>query len=231
MFAAASLTDAYTDIADTIEQAHPNIRVIVETAGSQTLVTQLIEGAQADVLATADTITMQRAQDGGMITGKPAVFASNRLVIVTPQDNPAGIQNIEDLAKDDIRLVVAGEEVPAGRYAREAFCTWADEDLDLLAAIGANVASEEIDVRTVMTRVQLGEADAGIVYTSDAAASELAGTPMNVVEFPENVSTSVSYPIASVTGGDEGAAKAFIAYVLSSDGQRILKQYGFRPPS
>jgi molybdate transport system substrate-binding protein len=138
---------------------------------------------------------------------------------------------IRDLTGNDLRLVIAGVEVPAGRYAHQAFCDWAGNDSDALAAIGENVVSEEVDVRGVMAKVQFGEADAGVVYASDAAASELAGVPLNVIEFPEDIWTLASYPIAPVTGGDHDAAQAFISFVLSEDGQNILERYGFRQPS
>lgn len=231
VFAAASLTDAFEEITDAIEAAHPNIAIVLETAGSQTLVTQLSEGAQADVLATADVRTMRQAQDQQLVSGEPSLFATNRLVVVIPEDNPAGIVEIRDLTGNDLRLVIAGVEVPAGRYAHQAFCDWAGNDSDALAAIGENVVSEEVDVRGVMAKVQFGEADAGVVYASDAAASELAGVPLNVIEFPEDIWTLASYPIAPVTGGDHDAAQAFISFVLSEDGQNILERYGFRQPS
>jgi molybdate transport system substrate-binding protein len=229
VFAAASLTDAYAEIADAIHEQFPHVTVVVETGGSQTLVTQLSEGARADVLATANTSTMRQAQDEGLIDGDPVMFTANRLVIVTPADNPAGIAGIEDLGGDGIRLVIAGEDVPAGRYARQAICAWAGDDADAIATIGDNVVSEEIDVRSVMTKVQLGEADAGIVYASDAAAADIAGTPLNVIEFPAEVPTAAAYPIAPVAGGNADAAKAFIAFVMSPEGQQILEDYGFLP--
>jgi molybdate transport system substrate-binding protein len=229
VFAAASLTDAYAEIVDAIEAAHPNVTIHVETAGSQTLVTQLTEGARADVLATANIETMRQAQSAGLIDGEPVIFAANRLVIVTPEDNPAGIEGIEDLTSDDVKLVIAGEAVPAGRYAREAICAWDGDDADAIAAIGDNVVSEEIDVRSVTTKVQLGEADAGIVYASDAAAARLAGTPLHVIEFPAGVPTAATYPITPVAGGNVEGAEAFIAFVLGPEGQSILEQYGFAP--
>lgn len=230
VFAAASLTDAYNEIASVLMENNEGLTITVETAGSQSLVTQLEEGASADVLATANLATMQRAVEGGYIADDPFVFTGNRLVIVTPVDNPAGIEGINDLSGDDIRLVIANPDVPAGMYASEAFCSYAllDGSPDgIVDAINANIVSEEVDVRTVMAKVQLGEADAGVVYASDAVASELNGVPLNVIEFPESVSTRAEYPIAAISGGDEGAAKAFIHFVLSDDGQAILKKYGF----
>jgi len=231
VFAASSLSDAYDEIGDVIEAEHPNVTVVLETAGSQTLVTQLNEGARADVLATADTASMQGAVDAGVVDADPQTFTTNRLVIITPTDNPARIDDVADLAGDDIRLVIAAEDVPAGRYARTAICAWAGDDEAARTAIGDNVVSEEIDVRSVLTKVQLGEADAGIVYASDAASAERNGTALNVIEFPDGVPVSATYPIAPIAGGDTAAAQAFIAFVLSDDGQRILENHGFTPLS
>lgn len=231
VFAAASLTDAFGEIADTIEERYPNITVRVETAGSQTLVTQLTEGAEADVLATADTASMQAAVDADLVGSDPQAFTANQLVIVTPPGNPAGIDGIDDLTSDDIRLVIAGVDVPAGRYARHAICAWAGSDTEAVAAIGEAVVSEEIDVRSVTTKVVLGEADAGIVYASDAASAERSGTALNVIAFPDGIPMSATYPIAPIADGDSDAAESFIAFVLSDDGQRILENHGFTPLS
>jgi len=230
VFTAASLTDAFAEIEGTLEGQNEGLDIILETGGSQALVTQLQEGAEADVLATANTSTMDDAVESGLINGEPVPFTGNRLVIVTPADNPAGIDDISDLAGGDLRLVVAAESVPAGRYAREAICAWGSSDAapdDAVEAIGANIVSEEEDVRNVLAKVQLGEADAGMVYASDATASELAGTPVNVVEFPDGVPTTATYPIAATAAGNQDLANPFIAFVLSPDGKAILTEYGF----
>lgn len=230
VFAAASLTDAFNDIANVIMEQHPGMAITVETGGSQSLVTQLEEGASADVLATADTSTMHRANDSGLISGEPVLFAGNRLVIVTPRDNPAGIEGINDLGNDGVRLVIANPDVPAGRYATDAFCAYAGTEgapNNFLNAVNGNIVSEETDVRFVLTKVQLGEADAGVVYASDATTSELSGVGLNVIEFPDGLPIHAGYPIASVEGGDSQLANAFIAFVMSDEGQAILKKYGF----
>lgn len=230
VFAAASLTDAFNEIADTIMEQHPGVQIIIETGGSQSLVTQLEEGAQSDVLATANTSTMDRAVASGLIHGTPVLFTSNRLVIVTPPGNPAGIESIDDLGNEGVRLVVANPEVPAGHYAAAAFCAYASTDSSaarFVDTVNSNIVSEETDVRFVLTKVQLGEADAGVVYASDATASEISGVGLNVIEFPEGLPINAGYPIASVEGGDNRMANAFIAFVMSDDGQAILRQYGF----
>jgi len=232
VFAAASLTDAFSRMEAMLEEAHPELDVVIETGGSQTLVTQLQEGARADVLATANTSTMRTAVDGGLIDGAPMPFTGNRLVIVTPEDNPTGIESLDDLATGDIHLVVAGADVPAGAYARQALCEYVndgDAPEGFLDAVGGNIVSEEQDVRSVLAKVQLGEADAGIVYASDVEAARQAGQALNVVEFPESVPATALYPIAPVAGGHVGLAHAFIAYVLGDEGQRVLAEYGFSP--
>src|SRR5690606_33602548 len=150
-------------------------------------VTQLEEGAYADVLATANSATMERAVAASLIAGDPIDFTGNRLVIVTPPDNPAGIETIDDLSGDGIRLVLANPDVPAGNYAAIAFCNYSVVEGapdGFVEAVNANIVSEEVDVRSVLAKVQLGEADAGVVYASDAVASEMNGVPLNVVEFP-----------------------------------------------
>lgn len=234
IFAAASLVDVFSTIETQLEEANEGLDITVETAGSQVLVTQLTEGAEADVLATANYSTMATAIEGGLIDGDPVTFTGNRLVIVAPQDNPANIESLEDLAGDDVQLVVAGEDVPVGSYTRTTLCKYdasGDAPADLIEGINGNIVSEEVDVRDVLAKVQIGEADAGIVYASDAIASELLGTPLTVVEFPAELNTTATYPIAPVAGGDTDLAAAFIAYVLSSDGQTVLSDFGFELPS
>lgn len=230
IMAAASLTDAFGEMERRLEEQHPGLDITIETAGSQTLVTQLQSGAEADILATADNVSMRSAMDSGLISGEPVTVARNRLVIATPADNPAGIESINDLATDDISLVLAGEDVPAGAYARTALCAHAattDDAFAWLDRVDANTVSEEPDVRHVLTKLILGEADAGIVYASDAAAAELAGTPLTVIELPDDVSVPATYPIAPVDGGNTDLALAFIGFALSDEGQAILGEYGF----
>lgn len=230
VFAAASLTDAFGEFATDLEAANPGLDIVIETAGSQALVTQLQEGAEADVLATANTSTMTTAVESGLIGSEPTIFTGNRLVIVTPPDNPAGVESLDDLATDGLLLVVANDEVPAGDYARRALCAYESSSAapeGFIDRVSGNIASEEEDVRNVLAKVQIGEADAGIVYASDAVASELAGTPLNVVEFPDSVPTTAAYPIAAVSGGQADLANAFIAAVLGPDGQAVLAAYGF----
>ncbi len=233
VFAAASLVDAFNEVGADIQEANPNLNITFETAGSQTLVTQLQEGAEADVLATANNSTMATAVESGLIEGDPQIFTGNRLVIVTPEGNPAGIQSVDDLAGEDINLVVAAPEVPVGNYSRNVLCaysTTAEAPEGFIDAVNGNVVSEELDVRSVLAKVQIGEADAGIVYASDAVSANLAGTPVTVLEFPDSLNVTAAYPIAPVAGGNVEMASAFIAYVLSEPGQATLERYGFVYP-
>ncbi len=233
VFAAASLTDPFERIATDLEATNPRLSVTYNFAGSQALVTQLGEGAEADVFAAADNAQMRAAAEQGSIVGEPMPFARNRLAVVVPSDNPASVTSPADLAKAGLRLVLAQAEVPAGRYAREAVCKMgADPDTygeGFVAAVAGNVVSEEEDVRDVLTRVRLGEADAGIVYVTDVTAE--VADEVALVEIPAAVNIVATYPIAAVAGGNTALADAFIAYVLGPDGQATLKAFGFAPPA
>jgi molybdate transport system substrate-binding protein len=230
VFAAASLTDAFEAIEAELEVANPALTITYNLGGSQALVTQLTEGAAADVFASANAAQMTEAAEAGLIAGEPQTFVRNRLAIVTPGDNPAGIAAPADLGNEGIRLVLAQPEVPAGRYAREAVCLMGADAAtygeDFVGPVAANVVSEEEDVRTVLAKVQLGEADAGIVYVSDAAA---AGDAVEVIPIPNEVNVVAAYPIATVAGGDASIAGAFIAYLLGAEGQATLEEHGFEP--
>ncbi|MDQ3693379.1 MAG: molybdate ABC transporter substrate-binding protein [Chloroflexota bacterium] len=230
VFAAASLTDAFTEIAADLEAANPGLTITYNFAGSQTLVTQMTEGAAADVFASANLAQMTAAVEAGLIAGEPEPFVSNRLAIVVPSDNPAALASAADLATDGLRLVLAQAEVPVGAYARQAVCLMGQDSAaygeDFVARVAANVVSEEDDVREVLTKVQLGEADAGIVYVSDAA---VAGDDVELIEIPDPVNVLATYPIAPVVAGDPGLSAAFIAYLLGPDGRETLAAYGFGP--
>lgn len=227
VFAAASLTDAFTEVETTLEAANPGLDIVNNFAGSQGLVTQLTEGAPADVAAFASNTAMTSAIDADVISGEPEIFVKNLLTLVVPTDNPAGITSAADLAKPGIKLVLAQEEVPVGGYSRESICsmgtdtaTYGDE---FVANVAGNVVSQEDNVRAVLSKVALGEADAGIVYTSDVTDDVIA------IEIPKAVNETATYPIAPVASGNQAAAAAYISYVLSPDGQAILESYGFIP--
>ncbi len=182
------------------------------------------------MFASANAAQMSAARERGNIAGDPVVFVRNELAIVVPAVNPAGIAAPADLARDGVKFVLAGPDVPAGRYAREAVClmgfdaaTYGDGFVENVAA---NIVSEEEDVRDVLAKVELGEADAGIVYASDALAG---GDAVETIAIPANVNRIADYPIAAVAGGDGALADAFIGYVLGPDGQAVLANAGFAP--
>jgi molybdate transport system substrate-binding protein len=229
VFAAASLTDAFDEVAATLEAANPGLDIVNNYAGSQALVTQLTEGAPADVAAFASNSAMKDATEAGVVTVEAQPFVENVLTIVVPADNPAGITSAADLAKPGIKLVLAQEEVPVGGYSRESVCNMGADTAtygdDFVTMVAGNVVSEEDNVRSVLSKVDLGEADAGIVYTSDVKAADNVMT----VEIPEAVNELATYPIAPVASGNQDLAAAYISFILSPDGQAILESYGFIP--
>ncbi len=230
IFAAASLTDAFTAIERDLEAGNPGLDIVYNFAGSQALATQLAQGAAADVFASANLAQMDAATANGNVAGEPVVFVRNELAIVVPAANPAGIETPADLARDGIKLVLAGPEVPAGRYAREAICLMGGDAATygsgFVEGAAANIVSEEEDVRDVLAKVELGEADAGIAYASDALAG---GEAVATIAIPAGVNRIADYPIAAVAGGDEALAETFIGYVLGPDGQAALAEAGFAP--
>jgi molybdate transport system substrate-binding protein len=211
VFAAASLTDAFKTMGrDSGLQVHLNF------AGSPTLVTQIEQGARADVFASADTTNMEKLQADGFVSGQPKVFAHNMLEIVVAPGNPKRIASLADLARPGVVYISAGPTVPAGKYAAQA-----------LAKAGVKVTpkSLETDVKAVLSKVQLGEADAGIVYATDVKA---AGDRVTGVAIPDQENVLATYPITAVKGAG-GSAQTFIDYVLSAAGQATLESFGFRP--
>jgi molybdate transport system substrate-binding protein len=218
VFAAASLTQAFGELATGFHARNPEAQVQFNFAGSPTLVTQLTQGARADVLATADTTNMGNAVAAGLVRGAPAVFAHNALEIAVAPGNPKHIESLADLARADVTLVLAAPQVPAGKYAAQALAT---------AHVAARPRSLETDVESVLTKVEVGEADAGIVYTTDvrAAASKVEGVPI-----PDSDNVIADYPVAQLKDApNPTAAAAFIAYLRSTAGRDLLRRYGFQP--
>jgi molybdate transport system substrate-binding protein len=231
VFAAASLSAPFEQMKTDIEAVNPRVRISYSFAGSQALVAQLTEGARADVFASAGLPQMWRAQEAGVIEGEPALFAQNRLAIAVPSDNPAGIASPADLAKPGVKLVLAQPEVPVGQYARQALCRMASDPAtygeDFVEAVSANVVSEEENVKLVLAKVQLGEVDAGVVYTTDLTPD--VADEVTLIEIPEAVNVLARYPIAPVAGGNLELARAFISYVTGPEGQATLREFGFEP--
>ena len=228
VFAAASLTDAFGEIKELLEDANPGLTITYNFAGSQQLATQLAEGARADVFASANSTQMTAAQDADAISGEPVIFVRNRLAIVVPADNPASIQTPADLANDGIKLVVAAEAAPVGAYTLQILDNLsADPEFgaNFRSRVEANIVSHEDNVRQVVTKVQLGEADAGVVYVSDVTPD--VREDVAIIEIPEEFNVIATYPVATVAGGDAELAQAFMDYLLAPGGQAILVNWGF----
>lgn len=228
VFAAASLTDAFTELGTNFETVNPGVRVTFNFAGSQALRTQIEEGAPVDVFASANTKEMDMLIAGGYIApDAPQIFLTNRLVVILPADNPTGITTLEDLANPEIKLVLAAEEVPVGKYARQSLEQMNSSfGADYMNNVLANIVSNEDNVKQVVAKVQLGEADAGIVYMSDV----IAEPDLKTIEIPTELNVIAAYPISSLTeSANPELAEKFIEYVLSAEGQAVLAKWGFGP--
>jgi molybdate transport system substrate-binding protein len=213
VFAAASLTDAFKALGDSFQGAS----VRFNFAGTPTLVTQIEQGAEADVFASADTTNMNRLKADGFASGEPKVFAHNQLEIVVGAGNPKHIASLADLGRAGVVYISAGPTVPAGKYAAQVLAR---------AGVTVHPRSLETDVKSVIAKIELGEADAGIVYTTDVRA---AGTKVTGVSIPDADNVVATYPIVEVKGAKNSAeAGAFIAYVLSAEGQAKLATFGFQ---
>ncbi len=228
VFAAASLTDAFNEIKTDFEAEHEDVTITYNFAGSQALVTQLAQGASADVFASANNSQMAAAQAEDVIDGDPQLFTRNKLAIIVPSDNPAGIEAPGDLVNSGIKLVIAAPEVPVGEYTLEILDMMSADatyGADFRSQVEANIVSLEDNVRQVASKVALGEADAGVVYTTDITA-DIAGDVM-IIEIPDEFNVIAEYPIARVADGDTELADAFIAWILSDEGQAVLEEFGF----
>ncbi len=216
VLAASSLTDAFPEIGDAFTNQNDGVEVQFSFAGSQELVAQADSGAPADVLALAGSSSLEVLEQS---TSEAQTFAKNRLTIIVPTGNPAGVNSIDDLANPEVKVALAGPEVPAGAYALEAFKS---------AGISVTPVSEETEVKAVVTRVAVGGADAGVVYVTDAAASD---AEIDEVPIAANVNVIASYPAVSLTDSENvDEADRFVEYLLSEEAQQILRRYGFDSP-
>lgn len=218
VFAASSLTAAYTAIGNDFQKSHPGTMVKFTFGGSSMLVAQIQQGAIGDVFASADQPNMEKLMGAGLIAGSPLTFAHNRLEIVVGSGNPKHITSLSDLAHSGLLVLLCAPAVPCGRYAAQALQK---------AGVTLKPTSQEADVKAVVSKVALGEADAGIVYVTDVKA---AGSGVQGVAIAAALNVVADYPIAVLKDSQNTAlAKAFVAYILA-DGQRTLARYGFTGP-
>lgn len=228
VLAAASLKASFTEIKSKYEAAHAGVTISYNFDGSQILENQLANGAPADVFASADQLYMQKASDSGLV-GSSQIFAKNKLIVIVPRDNTAKIYTLKDLANKGVKIDIADPSVPAGQYGLQVL-----DNLSKSPSYGpaytnsvkANVVSRETNVEAVVQKVQLGEADAGIVYQTDVTPA--IASKVSVIDIPDNFNVIAEYPIAitkHTAHADE--AQTFVHYILSSDGQAVLAKYHF----
>ena len=219
VFAAASLKATFTALGTQLQEQNPGTTVTFNFAGSSDLVTQLTQGAPADVFASADTNNMTKAVDGGLVAGEPVNFATNTLTIVTPPGNPKGIASFADLAKPGTTVVVCAPQVPCGS---------ATEKVEKATGVTLAPVSEESAVTDVLGKITSGQADAGLVYVTDAKG---AGDKVTAIPFPESSGAVNTYPIAVLKDSANAAtAQKFVDFVTGPEGQKVLAEAGFAAP-
>jgi molybdate transport system substrate-binding protein len=218
VFAAASLTGAFQTLEKQFEAAHPGTDVVLSFGPSSGLATQITQGAPADVFASASQKNMDQVVTGGA-AADPRTFAKNSAEIAVPPGNPAGIATVADLAKPGVKVALCAEAVPCGVVARAVFAN---------AGVTVTPVTDEVDVKATLSKVQLGEVDAGVVYVTDVKG---AGAKVVGVRIPDDVNASTEYPIATVTrSANPALAKAFEDYVLSPEGATVIEAAGFGKP-
>ena len=218
VFAAASLTEAFTTLGTRFEAAHPGVKVVFDFGPSSGLAEQINQGAPADVFASASTTNMDQVVSAGGASN-PTPFAENVMEVATPPSNPGHVASVSDLANSSVKVALCQAQVPCGATAQKVFTN---------AKITVKPVTEEVDVKSVLSKVELGEVDAGVVYVTDVRA---AGSKVNGVVIPANVNASTTYPIAALTKShNAAAAQAFVAYVVSPTGTSVLTAAGFEQP-
>ncbi len=229
VLAASSLTDAFGELARIFEHDHPGTQVRTSFAASSTLLAQIQQGAPADVFASAAQEEIKTAAKDGLVAGEPRVFVENREVIMVPEDNPASIEDLRDLARPGIRLVLAEDGVPAADYALEILDK-ADAEFGggFKKDVLSNMVSREVDVRASVNRVALGDADATFGYASDFTLD--IRDRVQVIPIPPDLNIKATYPIAVLKGaGSPELAREWVELVVSEEGQRVLEKWNFEP--
>jgi molybdate transport system substrate-binding protein len=217
--AAASLTDAFAEMESAFEDANPDVDVLLNLGSSSALREQILEGAPADVFASANTSNMDQVVEAGEVEGDAEIFVTNSLQIAVPAGNPAEVTGLEDFAREDLLIGLCAEDVPCGDFGRQAL-----ENAGVIPSIDTN----EPDVRALLTKIEGDELDAGITYVTDVLSA--SGT-VEGVDIPAEVNVVAEYPIATLTGApNPDTAAAWVEFVLSEEGQAILTSYGFSSP-
>ncbi len=230
VYAAASLRDAFTQIGKDFESANPSTKITFNFAGSQQLAEQIGFGAPADVFASANTRLMDAVvKTTRILSGTQQTFVRNKLIVIVPSANLGNIRRLQDLSRKGVKLVLAAKAVPVGTYSLDFLnkaATKKEFGATYSQTVLANVVSYEEDVRTVFSKVSLGEADAAIVYSSDVVADKR--NTVRTIVIPDDLNTVAVYPIAPLRdSANSPLAKKFMNYVLSAPGQMVLKKYGF----
>ncbi len=216
--AAASLTDAFGEVESVFEEDNPGVDIVLNLGSSSALREQILEGAPADVYASANTSNMDQVADAGEVDGEAEIFVTNSLQIAVPAGNPGGVVGLEDFAREELLIGLCAEDVPCGDFGRQALEN---------AGVTPSLDTNEPDVRALLTKIENDELDAGIVYVTDV----LSATGVEGVEIPAAVNVVAEYPIAVLTSApNPDAAAAWVEFVLSEEGQAILTSYGFTSP-
>jgi molybdate transport system substrate-binding protein len=232
VMAAASLTEAFTEIGNLFSSQNPAVQINFSFAGSQQIAQQLNAGAPADVFASASPKYMDAAISSNRVKKETStVFVKNKLIVIYPADNPASPTQLQDLARPGLKLILAAKEVPVGQYSLD-FLDKTSQDvafgMQFKENVLKNVVSYEENVKAVLTKIVLGEADAGIVYSSDVSPAN--AVKLGKIAIPDNLNVIASYPIAPIQDSQNPSlAQAFINLVLSAEGQDILAEFGFIP--
>ncbi|MGH3668193.1 MAG: molybdate ABC transporter substrate-binding protein [Acidimicrobiia bacterium] len=217
--AAASLTDAFAEMESAFEVANPGLDVVLNLGSSSALREQILEGAPADVFASANTANMDQVAEAGELSGEAEIFVTNSLQIAVPIGNPAEVTGVEDFAREELLIGLCAEGVPCGDFGRQALAK---------AGVIPSVDTNEPDVRALLTKIEAGELDAGITYVTDVLS---ASGSVEGLEIPAEVNIVAEYPIATLAGApNPDAAAAWVEFVLSEEGQAILTRYGFTSP-
>src|SRR5262249_48802519 len=219
---------SFNEIGAAFQAANPGSRVTFNFAGSNTLAIQLSQGGQADAFASADTIQMGNAQQAGDLTSEPQLFAHNKLTMVTPANNPGNVHQVCDLANPGLKIVAAAASVPVGQYTNDMLDKASTPDQcgeGFRQKVEANIVSREDNVRQLVAKVQLGEADAGVCYLTDVTPAIKPN--VQEINIPDDLNTIADYPIATTKGRNPTGGTAFMNYVLSPAGQTILGNWGF----